>query len=285
MSIFAITELLEAILLQLPERNVLVFQRVCQQWQHTIVSSPALQNKLFLTPLPHLDDPVFNPLLKELFPFLLSSKQVPGYYSGNREWNNESEMLWMEWYKDEMRRAQVLREDASWRKMFPVQPPAMVEGVKKCGGCQCAGNEWINMSVKEEYWNQEKEGGLRMGGLWDLLVHILEGEPQRDREFFVEWMMFPVMVPMDDDDEAYIEPEWTDDEAGEREENEETLATITGLEWRSGEAVRKNWMIVPAKKNAIVFHNDHSRECYPSSPAPSIMKITAVNEDVLEIRI
>lgn len=46
----AIPELLELMLLQLPLRDILVFQRVCKRWQAVIVDSLSIQKGLFLRP-------------------------------------------------------------------------------------------------------------------------------------------------------------------------------------------------------------------------------------------
>ncbi|USW56437.1 Putative F-box-like domain superfamily protein [Septoria linicola] len=52
--VLATTELLEAILLQLPIRSVLLSQRISKTWHATITSSISLQRALFLRPAPVL---------------------------------------------------------------------------------------------------------------------------------------------------------------------------------------------------------------------------------------
>ena len=47
-SVFAVPELLECVLLQLPTRNLLHAQKVCKQWRHVITTSPSIQKALFL---------------------------------------------------------------------------------------------------------------------------------------------------------------------------------------------------------------------------------------------
>ncbi|KAK4695762.1 hypothetical protein P7C71_g2045, partial [Lecanoromycetidae sp. Uapishka_2] len=47
--IFLIPEILEMILVQLPERDLLLDQRVNKTWQGVIKTSPQLQRKLFFT--------------------------------------------------------------------------------------------------------------------------------------------------------------------------------------------------------------------------------------------
>ncbi|KAK4989311.1 hypothetical protein LTR50_003303 [Elasticomyces elasticus] len=49
-NVFLLPELLEQILLQVPIKDVLVYQRVCGQWQAVIASSIRLQRALFFAP-------------------------------------------------------------------------------------------------------------------------------------------------------------------------------------------------------------------------------------------
>lgn len=66
-----IPELIEAILLELPNQDLLLDQRVCQLWRDTITSSPTIQEKLFYKPLSistiSPDNPLrINPMLSHL---------------------------------------------------------------------------------------------------------------------------------------------------------------------------------------------------------------------------
>lgn len=54
--VFATTELLEAILLELPGHDILRSQRVSRQWQATIIGSPKLQQALFMLASPKPED-------------------------------------------------------------------------------------------------------------------------------------------------------------------------------------------------------------------------------------
>ena len=119
-----ITELLEAILVQLPMKDLLLAQRVNKDWQATIVTSKKLQERLFLRPIStqildhyggpsdkwrvpgtgEVINPSWNPLLEELFDCLSWSatkcleKRLP-----HRTWH---------------------RPEASWRQMLRSQPPS-----------------------------------------------------------------------------------------------------------------------------------------------------------------
>ena len=152
-----------------------------------------------------------------------------------------------------------MRADASWRRMYPVQPPAKIEKVVSKGGCRC-GTENIEMGrVKDEFWAQVKNGGIMMGGLWDLVVLVIDSKP--DPEFFVEWMMFPVVVKDGDDEEE--EDTWD------------------GGGWRDGEAGWKHWRVVPAQGDAVAIHVDHSRVCYPEPAVPCGLLIAECDERMI----
>lgn len=123
--VFAIPELLEAILLNLPPRELLVVQQVSKQFQATINDSPKLQQALFFRPAP-LRDPgswTANPLLRDLFtPFFFIFEDT----ELNRIANG---VVLMDWFTDEYlghprpRRNAMLRPNASWRRMLFIQPP------------------------------------------------------------------------------------------------------------------------------------------------------------------
>ena len=66
--VFALPELLEAILLELPVKKLLLVQRVSKHWQTTIKASVSIQQALFYTPKPlssttSKDRPDINPVL------------------------------------------------------------------------------------------------------------------------------------------------------------------------------------------------------------------------------
>jgi hypothetical protein len=268
--VFAVAELFEAVLLQLSQRDLLVLQRVSRRWRDTIAGSPTVQQKLFFQPIDHAAEPELNPLLREIFPPLFVPEEVPNSWSNSRDWNNTSEIDSLDWYKDGSRKKKIMREDASWRRMYPVQPPARIEKVVKTGGCQCVGETKKTGWVKEGFWAQEEKGGVIMGGLWDLLVHVIDSEPYG--EFFVEWMMLPVVVKDGDDDE---------DEFWEGEEDELPVIVWDGGGWRDGAARWKHWKVVPAQRNAITIHLDHSRECFPGAAVPCGLLIAECNKGII----
>ena len=90
--VFAVAELFEAVLLQLPQRDLLVLQRVSHRWRDTIANSPIAQEKLFFQPIAHAAEPELNPLLRELFPPFFVLEEVPHHYENMRSYNNSNEI-------------------------------------------------------------------------------------------------------------------------------------------------------------------------------------------------
>ena len=266
--VFRTPELLEAVLLQLSQRDLLLLQRVCCCWRDTVTNSPVLQQKLFFQAVSHTAEPELNPLLREFFSPFFVVEEVPDSSVNGRRFESAIEITTSDWYKDVSRREKVMREEATWRRMFPIQPQARIEKVVRKGGCRCVGNERRTGWVRGEFWDQEKENGVRMGGLWDLVMHVLDTEPLG--EFFVEWMMFPVVIKVGDD-------EWDDPEY----EGEIDPIWYDGRGWKDGAAGWKHTEIVPAQRNAITIHNDHSRECFPGSPVPCGLSIIGFAENMI----
>lgn len=67
--IFGIPEILEAILLNIDIRDLLVSaQRICKHWRELVATSPRLQQRLFIAP-DFTGPRKINPLLQEAFPF------------------------------------------------------------------------------------------------------------------------------------------------------------------------------------------------------------------------
>ncbi|KAG4440604.1 hypothetical protein IFR05_003921 [Cadophora sp. M221] len=199
--VFAIPELFEEILIQLPIRGLLLAQLVCPHWAKTITSSPPLQQKLFFTPnSPHPSkkketgrstDPVFNTLLASLFPTFFSHSVWDGWRHACLTFSG---IYAQTWFSDELHRAKVMRADASWRRMYPMQPARPVGRLEMWGGCQCGGSAMEVWGVREKFLGrqsgQEREGGgsggggARMGFLYDLIVWISDEWPAV--EFWVD---------------------------------------------------------------------------------------------------
>ncbi|PVH77145.1 hypothetical protein DL98DRAFT_517475 [Cadophora sp. DSE1049] len=193
--VFTIPELFEAILAQLSIRDLLLSQLVSAGWASTISSSPALQQKLFFTPTSsnpsRKADPEINTLLSSLFPPFFSH---PEDGDGTENCRALYPMCSQPWFVDEARRAKVLREEASWRKMYPIQPARMVGKVEARGGCGCGTMEIEVWGVKAKFMGRATgleggeaasgNGGTTMGFLYDLIVWIADEWPEV--EFWVD---------------------------------------------------------------------------------------------------
>lgn len=120
-----IPELLENILLHLPERDLLVnAQRVSQLWHSIITTFRSLQQKLYFQPLPSTEyttESIPNPILQELFPpwFRSFERNVPRTFIGRDHFRN------LDWNSSEAKREAYKRKDASWRRMLVAQPPVL----------------------------------------------------------------------------------------------------------------------------------------------------------------
>ncbi|KAF2262528.1 hypothetical protein CC78DRAFT_582472 [Lojkania enalia] len=112
-------ELLEAILARLPPVDLLLVQRISRDVSSLITSSPILQQKLFFRPVPP------KPSGEWTLNSLLRNKLLPWFVSTDDRWCMPSydTLEHLDWARDLKARDAFLCKDASWRKMFPVQPP------------------------------------------------------------------------------------------------------------------------------------------------------------------
>jgi hypothetical protein len=194
-----LTEILEHVLLQLDMRDVLHCQAVSKHWQRLIGTSPALRQHLFLEPAPSHDGeaPRMNPLLATVFPRIFDL-EVPGT---RFSWEKSHNMRNMHWYKDETTRRKILQASASWRDMYPVQPPAKLESLEILSQDSCVYTDFgpYYGRLAETYQNIQ-DPGLTMGSLFDILIclHNLHAGPS----FFVHWRMFPLQRRTPDQGES-----------------------------------------------------------------------------------
>lgn len=189
--VIAVPELEELILFHLSINEILRVQIVSHHWQDLITRSPSIQKKLFLQPNEDASGkPQLNPLLKELFPLLLRTQCAAG--CGFR-CPDEAEMVSLiqlmeePFFSDPDKRARVLREDASWRKMFPIQPPARIHKTVQGNGV------WFFKSAIFGTFSSNYESindpGARMGFIYDYFVQLLADYHQI--EVGIHWRMFP----------------------------------------------------------------------------------------------
>ncbi|VUC29138.1 unnamed protein product [Clonostachys rosea] len=185
---FGTVEILEAILLQLDLRDLLLSQLISAHFKLIISTSPAIQQRLFLSPAPANTPPQLNPMLAALFPVLFSLKRP---VDTNQLYQLQDTIGTQEWYTDESWRHKLLRPDASWRRMFPVQPPAKLDEIKifSYDWCLYQASRRARTRLGRELQPMQ-ETGIRMGLLYDLIVHFNSLHP--DPEFYVHWEMFPL---------------------------------------------------------------------------------------------
>lgn len=192
-----IPELLEQVLLHLTQGEILHVQRVCHFWLDTICDSPLLQQKLCFQPLPPSKaskrPPEFNPIVKELFPFLF---EPHAFLSG---WlvKGEAERTIRHWNEDPARREAVLRPEASWRRMLPLQPAAPIDGfVMNEWNLEDEGTvlEWAEVDPSRHASNVASRWDLgdsaTMGLLYDIAVSHLDSE--RNAAICVQWNMVKI---------------------------------------------------------------------------------------------
>jgi hypothetical protein len=192
--VFATPEITVAIFLLLPARDLLVnIQRVSKAWQ-TAIKSPIFQRLLFLEPWPKgwIQDPEFNPLLLEAFPqfFTHASKCDPHHCPPADHWLCE---VWPQeslaktaWARNDESIEAYQRKEASWRKMFPVQPP-----VKRMDVIKVENIQGDSSTVEGKLLAHH---GLTMGVLYDLVEdHVHMEGPLNTMKFDLEWHMFPSM--------------------------------------------------------------------------------------------
>lgn len=116
-------ELLECIMMYLPERDLLInAQRVNQLWHSVITTFCSLTQKLYFQPLPltkDITESIANPILLELFPpwFRSFERDVPYTSIQRKDFRN------LDWNSSKAKREAYRRKDASWRRMLVVQPP------------------------------------------------------------------------------------------------------------------------------------------------------------------
>lgn len=186
---FATTEVFEAILLHLPPQDILLVQRVHSHFRNVIKSSPAIQQKLFFAPVPETPGrtPELNPLLSALFPpfFALNKPIDPADLHSLRS------IYRLDWFDDPFYRERILRPDASWRLMYPVQPPAKLDmiNIYSYDSCVICRFPRVRAKLGDEY--EKLQGtGMRMDLLFDL-VTLLDSNHEFPA-FFVHWQMFPL---------------------------------------------------------------------------------------------
>lgn len=205
-TVFTLPELIEAIFFQLDMADLLVIQRVSKRWQNIITTSPALQQKLFFKPVPKSTrQRRFNPLLKDMLPAFFRTDNIKEVPQGMEQ----CDIIGEDWYQNEHRRRKFLCKEASWRRMYPIQPPTLLEELilSEWYCCSTGGlwephntslvpsPRWLHRgsfcSGKIEKWaGKEGDDGIMMGPLFDQVAHEIT-ERYHDQNFLILWHMLP----------------------------------------------------------------------------------------------
>lgn len=166
--VFSTPELLEAILDQLPPRELLQAQRISRSFQSVIKTSPTLQQALYLRPAlaKTSGEWSINPLLRDLF--------LPWLVIAENRWGMPSydALGLLDWVTDSRRKKAMLHADATWRRMFLIQPPPTT--LKIVQFCHSQGGDFI--SDGDVSFDDEEQDGVTMGALYDIPLSFLRYE-------------------------------------------------------------------------------------------------------------
>jgi hypothetical protein len=206
------TEIFEAILAALDMRDLLLAQRVNRQWRDVITASPALQQKLFMQPIPPRNHSTAeaNPLLESIFPAFFRHLDGPrklGRASGEKiafddqrlnrlfcdiyNCVEDQKQEALRWLRD---RPALLRQEASWRRMFAAQPPPRTFVIDdEC--CVCLGYIMISRS-RGVLGDERQDQRLRLGVLYDMMIFYCERTLGGKTPFSLDWFL----APLDDAD-------------------------------------------------------------------------------------
>ncbi|KAH7132080.1 hypothetical protein B0J11DRAFT_216540 [Dendryphion nanum] len=166
--VFDTPELLEIILARLPQRDLLLAQQISKQFQAAIVSSPTLQQSLFFRPTPFKDPSIWtiNPLLRKTFPpwfITYTNNELPGF----------EVFPTLDFNKSRRTKEAFLHPDASWRKMFLIQPPPPTLSIQSKSMAQFAmgvSTQWATI-----FFEKRKYQGVTMDALYDITLESMAG--------------------------------------------------------------------------------------------------------------
>jgi len=172
---------MEAILLELPSRDLLVgVQRVNRAWHNTIKSSPVFQRLLFFQPWPpsQRQEPKANDLLSEAFPPFFSQTVNKNHYG---KWPAEI-LSELDWNSSPRKIEAYSRKEASWRQMLVVQPPLKRLVIVKTSSSMAQDGKTEGKLVTHR--------GLRMGTLYDFVQEEVNSESTyQSTRFDLQWHM------------------------------------------------------------------------------------------------
>ncbi len=132
--LLSIPELVQMVLFHLSLHDLLRVQRVCHLWKDTTEHSLDLEKKLFFQPISDTSrEAELNPLLQDVFPqiFHLYSDHWHKYVASREDF------ALINWFNNPSRRDRVLRPEASWRRMLPIQSPTKIQHFFLEISCTC----------------------------------------------------------------------------------------------------------------------------------------------------
>ncbi|PYI09432.1 hypothetical protein BO78DRAFT_438043 [Aspergillus sclerotiicarbonarius CBS 121057] len=183
----------------LPPHDLLVSQRVCSLWNTPITNTHTLQCILGFrfpsSPAPEI--PTFNPLLQWLFPPFFAtdvSTRTSPYFMPETTHS-------LRFSHDDTYRERVFREDASWRRMRPMDVPCRIQ--KLVVHCRVAGNddgESAAYRVFDDWARQDPVLGADMRLVWDFVLCGLGAYAERG--MVVQWVPRRKVEVEDGDEEA-----------------------------------------------------------------------------------
>jgi hypothetical protein len=220
-------ELKEAVFVKLPSHDLLVqLPRVCRAWKTFIETSTALQQKLFFQAEPRRATPIFNPMLEELHPHLFWDFAGYGFehnpfvlHENGIDPDDFVEVPRAPWIGTNRQHA-VLRPNASWRRMFPTQPPTKLDGILIHEYWDCPGiARKIPGKLNPKYEDGTQGDGIRMGPLYDIAIHEMDRCYSPASEYWLitpmlRWNMFPNMFPREKPEKKGSDEQPDDGELG-----------------------------------------------------------------------
>jgi hypothetical protein len=156
----------------------------------------------------------------------------------------------------------MMREDASWRNMLPIQPPVQIERVVTTGGCSCVGDEVRRAVIRDEF-QVIQQHGVTMGMLWDVCIALLDSEPESWAS--VQWHSFGTESEYEEFDGI--------DETGGFEDPDGLRETVE---------YKGEYRVVDVKRNMVTLRLQHSTSCYCFPKTPCGLMIGRFDEKIME---
>lgn len=149
-----------------------------------------------------------------------------------------------------------MSESASWRLMFPIQPPARIDRIKWRLTCCTTPTYLEETHIITKDFQHLQTDGASMGLIYDIVVDGLDSKPVSS--FFIQWHIF---VP---------------NPVGDTTDDWESYEDICS----KSELVARRWAI--QSENKITIHNFHDGKCMYMNVYPSDLQIVELDCRMLE---